>query len=290
MDIRLPVYAGSFYESSTGSCRHHVERLLGSASLPGDLPAALCGGLVPHAGWMYSGAVAARTFKALAQGSPLETVVLFGADHRGVARRGEVFACGVWETPLGEVFIDEPLARAILASGAGLRVNPQAHAQEHSLEVQVPFLQFLSPAVKIVPITVPPTEAAVEIGRAVGRTLAQQSPAARVVGSTDLTHHGGHFGSPGGHGAAGEAWARKNDRRMLDLVEAMKAGEVISEAQTHENACGAGAIAATIAACQALGAHRGILLHYTNSYQIVHAQYPQEPDDTSVGYASVVFA
>ena len=70
----------------------------------------------------------------------------------------------------------------------------------------------------------------------------------------------------------------------------MDAAAVLSEAETHGNACGAGAIAATIEACRATGATRGILLHYTNSYEVVHARYPYELDDTTVGYASVVFA
>jgi AmmeMemoRadiSam system protein B len=290
MNIRLPLYAGSFYESAAGTCRHHVQKLLEQAVLPPRLPGRLYGGLVPHAGWTYSGAVAARTFKALTQKEAPETVVLFGADHRGSAAEGEVFDSGLWETPLGEAMIDEAVAAAILGAGAALRANPRAHAQEHSLEVQVPLLQTLAPGVKIVPIEVPPTAAAPEIGRAVGEVLARDFPKVRVVGSTDLTHHGGHFASPGGQGAAGERWARQNDRRMLDLIEAMDAEAIVAEAEAHENACGAGAIAATLAACKALGAKRGILLHYTNSYEVVHAQYPDDPDDTTVGYASVVFA
>jgi AmmeMemoRadiSam system protein B len=298
MNIRLPLYAGSFYESSASTCRHQVQKLLDQAALPPDLPSPLYGGLVPHAGWVFSGAVAARTFKALTQGQAPQTVVLFGADHRGTASEGEVFDSGLWETPLGEAMIDEAVASAILDAGAALRSNPRAHAQEHSLEVQLPLLQAVAPGAKIVPIEVPPTPAAHEIGRAVGEVLARLFPAGSgkatrpvcVVGSTDLTHHGGHFGCPGGHDAAGERWARANDRRMLDLVEAMDAEAIVAEAADHQNACGAGAIAATIAACKALGAARGIVLHYTNSYEVVHAHNPQDPDDTTVGYASVVFA
>jgi MEMO1 family protein len=290
MNIRLPMYAGAFYESSASSCRHHVDRLLEAADLPSGLPLKLHGGLVPHAGWTYSGAVAARTFKALAQAGPMETVVLFGADHRGAAARGEVFDSGLWRTPLGEVRVDEELASAVLAASPELRANPRAHAQEHSIEVQLPLLQAVAPAAKIVPIAVPPTPAAVEIGQAVGATLARQFPAARVVGSTDLTHHGGHFGSPGGVGAQGERWTRQNDRRMLERVEAMDAAGVLAEAEERGNACGAGAIAAAIAACKAMGATRGIVLRYTNSYEVIHAQYPDDLDDTTVGYASVVFA
>ena len=228
--------------------------------------------------------------------------MLFGADHAGVVRKGEVYDSGVWQTPLGEVAVDADLARAVLAAGDCCRANPDAHAGEHSLEVQVPILQVLQPDVRILPIAVPPTDLAVEIGQAVGRAIAQFTGAAGagggaaaagevcIVGSTDLSHHAGHFPAPGGRGEVGERWARANDRRMIDLMEAMKADAVIAEAHERMNACGAGAIAATIAACNALGATKGRLLEYTNSYAIVHKKYPYELDDTTVGYASVVFA
>ena len=290
MNIRHPVVAGAFYEGSASSCEHHAQRLLGAVKLPSTLPQPLYGGLVPHAGWAYSGLLAATTFQALAAQGPLETVVLLGADHTGSMRQGEVFDSGVWRTPVGEVQVDGELARALIEADPSLRANPQAHDREHSLEVQVPLLQAINPNVKIVPIGIPPTTVATAIGRAIGRVLAKKFPWAMVIGSTDLTHHGGHFGSPGGRGGAGAAWSAANDRRMLDLIEAMNADAVIREADEHLNACGAGAIAATIAATRELGAAKGITLEYTNSYKIVHARYPDDPDDTTVGYASVVFA
>lgn len=290
MNIRQPISAGGFYEVSPSSCRHHAAKLFASAEPPEDLPGVLYGGLVPHAGWMYSGKLSALTFKALVAAGPLETVVLFGADHCGVVRRGEVYDSGVWRTPLGDVLVDEELATALLAAGEPLRANPQAHAHEHSLEVQIPLLQSIGPSAKIVPIAVPPTDEAVRIGQLVGKTLREHYPAVRVIGSTDLTHHGGHFPALGGRGIAGVRWTVANDRRMIDIIEAMDAEEVITEARQHSNACGAGAVAATIAACSAMGAGRGICLQYTNSYEVVHARWPNEPDDTTVGYASVVFA
>jgi AmmeMemoRadiSam system protein B len=289
MDVRSPLCAGSFYDASPAACRRHVAELIAQAALPADLPAVLYGGIVPHAGWVFSGLVAAKTFKALAAGGLVETFVLFGADHAGVVAQGEVYDRGAWQTPLGELAVDEKLAAAILAAGPALRANPRAHQAEHSLEVQLPLIQSLCPQARIVPIAVPPTDLAVEIGRAVGCALSGRADV-RVVGSTDLTHHGGHFPAPGGHGATGEKWTAANDRRMIALMEAMAAEKVAAEAEARGNACGAGAIAATIAACRALGATRGICLDYTNSYRVVHAVDPTNPDDTTVGYASVVFA
>ncbi len=289
MNIRQPVRAGTFYESSAPSCRRHALKLLDLADPPPDLPRPLYGGLVPHAGWMFSGRLAARTIRALAAERP-GTIVLFGADHVGTARLGEVYDSGVWRTPLGDVEVDADLAAALIAAGTDLRSNPPAHDHEHSLEVQIPLLREALPDVKILPIAVPPLPIAVQIGETVGKLLREQHPTARVLGSTDLTHHGGHFGSPGGRGEQSEAYTRVNDRRILDRIEALDAEAIVPEAQQHMNACGGGAIAATLAAVRALGAERGIVLEYTNSYKVVHELYPADPDDTTVGYASVVFA
>ena len=297
MTIRQAYSAGSFYDASAASCRRAAADLVAAGQVPPDLPAVLYGGLVPHAGWSYSGRLAAMTFGALCAAGPVDTFVLFGADHMGGVRRGEVFDAGAWQTPLGEIAVDEDLAAAILAAGPSLRANTHAHdyrpefrRAEHSIEVQLPLIQTAAPGAKIVPIAVPPTPLAVEVGREVGRVLAARTGRTAVVGSTDLTHHGGHFGSPGGRGAAGEQWTRRNDRRMLDLIEAMADEQIAGEAAANRNACGAGAVAATLAACKHLGAARGICLEYTNSYEVIHAAAPNHPDDTTVGYASVVFA
>ena len=131
MHIRPAFRAGSFYEADPLACRRHVELLIASADLPDDLPARLFGGLVPHAGWVYSGRLAAITFKALLAGGNVETVVLLGADHTGAAQIGEVWPSGVWETPLGKAAVDEELAAELLAgcdlppsrAGPGLSVR-----------------------------------------------------------------------------------------------------------------------------------------------------------------------
>jgi len=286
--IREPMAAGTFYAGSRGGCEAAARRLIEQAELPGDLPTPLYGGLVPHAGWAFSGRLAATTLKALTTALQPQTIVLLGADHTGRVRMGEVFDSGAWRTPLGDVPVDEALAGELLAEVKLFRSNPQAHGYEHSLEVQIPLLQMLLEDVRIVPVSVPPTEQAVQIGQEVGRKLRDKS--ATVVGSTDLTHHAGHFPAPGGRGEQGVLWTEQNDRRMLDLIEKMQAEQIVAEAAAHGNACGAGAVAATVAACRALGAKSGRVLGYTNSYRVIHATHPNEPDDTTVGYASVVFA
>ena len=288
MNIRSPIRAGSFYEGSTASCRKHAEQLVDSVELSDDIPDVLYGGLVPHAGWAFSGALAARTLVALHRSRPLTQVVLLGADHTGSVRMGEIYGSGIWRTPLGEVPVDEDIANTILRCEGQFRDNPAAHANEHSLEVQVPLLQTICPAVRIVPIAIPPTEEAVAMGECIGAVLAD-FPEATVIGSTDLTHHGGHFGNFGGSGMEGVRWSRQNDQRMLELIERLDADAIVPEACQRQNACGAGAIAATIAACRRLGARSARVLEYTNSFDVVRRLHGESGDDTTVGYASVVF-
>ncbi len=290
MTIRYPARAGSFYEASPDACRRHVEQMLAEATVPDDLPAPRYGGIVPHAGWAFSGTLACRTFKALAEEGQVRTFVLFGADHTGTAAQGELFDAGAWQTPLGEVPIDEDLASEILDAAGSVRANPSVHAHEHSLEVQVPIIQVLCPEARILPIAVAPGDIAVHVGREVGAVLADRDGnEATVVGSTDLTHHGGHFPAPGGRGDVGEQWTADNDARMIELMETLDADAVIPEANEHRNACGSGAIAATLAACRQRGATKGRLLEYTNSYRIMRRLAPGRSDDTTVGYAAMVF-
>jgi len=289
MSLRQPFRAGSFYEADETVCRAEARRLISAASPPDDLPPGLVGGIAPHAGWLYSGGVAATTLAALASQRMPDTVVLFGADHFGTAVAGEVFDCGAWVTPLGELAVDEALAEACVAADSRMTGNCPAHVREPSLEVLAPLIQELWPDTRIVPILVAPGADAVSVGEAVGGVLADWAGDVIVVGSTDLTHHGGQFGNPGGRGKQGVDWTVDNDRRMIDLIETMAAAEAVAEARQRGNACGAGAIAATITACGRLGAAAGRCLEYTNSYEVMQTLYAGHGDDTTVGYASIVF-
>ncbi len=287
---RQPFRAGSFYEGAKDACRRSAGELTDSAHVPDDLPDAVFGGLVPHAGWVFSGRTAAMTLKALARRGRLGRVVIFGADHWDAADGAAVFDKGAWVTPLGEVAVDEELAGALLKAHPQLRADAPAHAREHSIEVQLPLMQVLNEDVRIVPILISPDPTAVRIGRQIGELLKDDFPDASVIGSTDLTHYGPQYRfTPGGWGAAGGDWAQKNDRRMLELIETMQADNIVEEATAHQSACGAGAVAATVAACSAMGATAGITLEYKTSADVMWKVYSQASDD-AVGYAAVVFA
>jgi hypothetical protein len=239
---------------------------------------------------MCSGAVAAKVFNVLASSTSPRVVVLLGGVHRVRGKEAALFAAGRWETPLGPVEIDSRLAERILGHTNLIIDDPYAHEEEHSIEVQVPFIKQLFPEAKVVPIMVPPVPTAHEVGEAVGRTLTSYKYDALVIGTTDLTHYGPRYGfTPQGVGAEGNTWAKeKNDRQFIDLVCTMKAKELVREASRNKNACSSGAAAATVAAAAALGASAGVLLEHTSSSEVLGGHFPEDQSD-SVGYAAVVF-
>ncbi|NLG28303.1 MAG: AmmeMemoRadiSam system protein B [Chloroflexi bacterium] len=286
MPVRLPTVAGMFYPAQTAACRAEVDECLRSAT-PRELRRPIRGGVVPHAGWTYSGPTAARVFAAIAENDAPETLVLFGAVHRWGVERAALYGAGSWRTPLGDISIDSDLAAKVLALGDGLLVDqPRAHDEEHSIEVQLPFVRHLFPLSRILPIAIPPEAQAEQVGRTVAQAVTELGLRAVAIGSSDLTHYGPRYGlAPAGTGEPGWRWARANDARLLELAAKMQANEVLREAAARFNACGAGAIAAAISYASALGATEGTLLEYTTSYDV----HPNGRPGDLVGYGALVF-
>jgi AmmeMemoRadiSam system protein B len=137
---------------------------------------------------------------------------------------------------------------------------------------------------------VPVNENASVLGAAVGQACRDFGVDAVFLASTDLTHYGPSYGlTTHGVGPEGLAWAKDvNDRRMIDLILAMRENDAVSEAAANQNACGPGAVAATISACKAYGACRASLLEHTTSYEVLHDRYRELARD-AVGYAGIVF-
>lgn len=291
MRIREPAVAGQFYPAAGEACRKALDILLEqvpTAAPPNDR---LIGGLVPHAGWVCSGAVAAGVLKMCARACTPDVVVFFGGVHRARGRAATIFPDGQWNTPLGSIDIDARLAERILSQTNLIVDDPHAHEAEHSIEVQVPFLVRLFPDAKFVPVMVPTTPTAHEVGQAVARTLRSYNYNALVIGTTDLTHYGPNYGFvPNGIGVEGNTWAKEeNDPPFIELVCSMKYEEVVAEARARRNACSSGAAAATMAACASLGASRGDLLQHTSSAEVLASLRTGEQTD-SVGYAGIVFS
>ncbi len=287
MPIRSPVVAGRFYPSQRAECVREIESYLPD-QLPPDLPQRIVAGIVPHAGWAFSGPTAAKVFAAIHARSAPSTFVLLSAMHGWGTMQPAVFGSGFWSTPLGEAAIDAELAQAVLAAGKGLLVDdPGAHRSEHSAEVQVPFIQHLFPQAQILPIMLPPDEQAVEAGQVIAEAVAAAQKEVAIIGTTDLTHYGAmYYGfAPAGTGAEALERTRANDARVIRLMLNMQAESIVPETRAHRNACGGGAVAATVAAARALGARQGTLLEYTTSHHVM----PRGKATDFVGYAAVVF-
>jgi AmmeMemoRadiSam system protein B len=290
MRIRTPVVAGQFYPASRNDCLEQIREFLASRPLGEPLPQAIVGGIVPHAGWTFSGDLAAMVFAAVKkQRETVDTFVIFGTAHSYFGSLPAVDDSESWQTPLGTVGIDDGLRETLLA-GNVVVADGSAHEYEHSIEVQVPFVQHLFPEAKIVPIVVPPVETAIALGEAVAEATAGQGRTAACIGSTDLTHYGPRYGfTPMGKGTDGLQWAANvNDRRFIDLAISLEAERLLAGAIETANACGPGAAAAAIAAARKLGAAKGHLLAYTNSNDVLRSKMGATSRD-SVGYAAIVF-
>jgi len=245
---------------------------------------------VPHAGWIFSGAVAASVFGALnRQAERVEVFVLLGASHTYFGAKPAVSDHEAWESPLGSIEVSRELVdQLVKADVAGL--SNAAHRAEHSIEVQVPFIQHCFPQARICPVVVPATGQAVPLGQWLGRWMRDQGRAAVCLASTDLTHYGPGYGFvPKGRGREGIEWAAQvNDRRFIELAASMEPQQMLSEAAENVNACGPGAAAAAVAAAKAFGKAEGHLLAYTNSHNVMADKMATFSPD-SVGYAAMVF-
>lgn len=291
MQTRKPIVAGQFYPAKHDACVGEITECLEAGTLSGSLPETVVAGIVPHAGWVFSGSLAAMVFSAIKkQHEEIHTFVIFGAAHGYLGQSPAVYDAGTWITPLGEVAVDEELADAVLESTAAVR-DSMAHKSEHSIEVQVPFIQYLFTGARILPILVPPTGNAVELGTSVGDVISRRENKKIVcIGSTDLTHYGPRYGfTPMGTGTEALRWAGDvNDREFIDLALKLEPQKMLASAAENYNACGAGAAAAAVAVAKKLGRTEALLLAHTNSNEVMLRKMGTTSTD-SVGYAAIIF-
>ena len=198
---RKPAVAGVFYPSGKNMLLDTMKDLFLGPLGPGSLPSVSekplekpAGIISPHAGYIYSGQVAAWAFHKVAKLGIPKTVILIGPNHTGYGSSVSVFPAGEWETPLGSVEIDEEATRIIAENSSTVQVDMSAHILEHSLEVQIPFLQFLyGDSFKIVPITLKDQSPRVakDLSTAISRYLSLNF-STLIIASTDLNHYEDH--------------------------------------------------------------------------------------------------
>jgi len=251
-NVRSSPIAGSWYPGQAAAAAREVEKYL--ERVPARAPEGRLVALIsPHAGLMYSGPVAAHGY-ALLRGRRDTTVVLVGPSHflpfDGVA----VYGSGAWETPLGRVPIDEAMARELIAAHARIEDDRVPHRREHSLEMQLPFLQHLVSGLRIVPVLLG-SQSRHEVdllAEALAGVLA--TSAALLVASSDLSHY---------HPAV---VANRLDAVVVGDVERFDAGALMDRLESsHEHACGGGAMVAVMKAARRLGAGRAEVLCYGDS-------------------------
>ncbi|AQT67134.1 Memo-like protein [Anaerohalosphaera lusitana] len=293
MEARKPAVAGQFYAGSSKGCLAEVEECISVRKIKTELPGPIIGGIVPHAGWVFSGDLAGMVFSAVRQVNiDVDTFVMFGAVHTYLNKYAAVYDSGRWATPMGEIEVDEELANAIIDDTSCAVADKDIHRGEHSIEVQLPFIQYLFKDAKIVPIMVPPTEFSLELGKNVGEIIKGIGDRKKIVciASTDLTHYGPRYGyTPQGTGKKALQWAKDtNDQEFIDLATSMQGRQLLIKAEEDWNACGPGAAAAVVEACAAQGREKGVMLAHSHSMEVMEAKFG-ETGDESVGYAAIVF-
>lgn len=265
MIIRKPVVAGQFYDSDADRLRRDVVSYLKAAR---PLKERVLGVLAPHAGYAYSGATAGAAFSCL-KGADYDTVVIIGTGHTEAVAGAAIMSEGVFETPLGRVEIDSGLARALLASSKLIENLPSAHAGEHSVEVELPFLQELGKPFRFVPVVANTSDlkALEGIGKSIGEAVKGRK--AVICVSSDLSHYPPGYIAERSDLALLEAFrtaVRNKDMRHFALANEL----LLEKSSSHMDtaACGYAAMVIGAAAAVELGADDFELIKYTHSGKV----------------------
>ncbi len=262
-EIRRPAVAGAFYPGNRLLLQKQVDGFLSKVKrveLEGELVALIA----PHAGYIYSGPVAAYSYKQL-EGKNFDTVILIGPSHYIGFAGASVYDHGSYQTPLGLVEVDSDLANKIIAQDESIRYIPQAHLREHSLEVQLPFLQRILKDFRILPILI--SDPSLKNCQTLADTIAKNIEGKKVliVASTDLSHYQPY------------SKACQLDRITLDAILTLNPEEVAKKSDM----CGKAAVLTTIMVAKRLGADKATALKYLNSGDTAG------PKDGVVGYGAV---
>jgi len=247
---RTPAVANMFYPGETGELKRQLDAFIAPISQPKEVIAAIS----PHAGYVYSGGVAGTVFSQI---SIPETAIILGPNHRGIGASVAIQASGSWDMPLGPVQINKELAGQILdLLGNKVKDDSQAHAMEHSIEVQIPFLQALKADINIVPICISHKsyEACNEIGQALAKVVQEYDKKVLLVASTDMTHY------------ESRETAQAKDQLAIDRILALDPkGLYKTVSQQGISMCGVIPTTMVLTACEALGATKAELVQYATS-------------------------
>ncbi len=279
--MRRPAVAGSFYAGSAAELGRQIEGCFKHPLGPGGLPAASPGGarhtlglVSPHAGYVYSGPVASHGFFRIASEDRPHTIVILGPNHRGLGAAVALSREDRWQTPLGEVVLDREVGEAIASESKWAEWDDAAHTWEHSVEVQLPFLQYVYEAgVRLVLITMVRQDLQVsqDLGAAIATALRGRE--GLVIASSDFSHY------------ERQSTASRKDQLAIDAILGLDPGRLEKVVEDHDiTMCGPGPVMTMMVACTQLGASQARLLRYATSGD-VSGDYSQV-----VGYASVALS
>src|SRR5437773_2427790 len=268
--LRLPAVAGRFYPSHPAELTALIRKYTSTVSGQPGIPVRAC--LVPHAGYVYSGPVAGAVFARIAL--PRKIIIL-GVRHHPRGEPAAILSSGAWRTPLGDAPVDEALAEALKKDCPLLREDSVAHSTEHSLEVQVPFLQVLAPEFTFVPVALGTAqfEDLVSVGEAIARVLESTKENVLLLTTSDLNHY------------EDDATTRVKDRKAIEELLALEPRGLYDTCRNHGiSMCGLGPAAAMLTALNALGVKRTELVKYATSADASGDR------DAVVGYAGMIFS
>jgi hypothetical protein len=255
--VRQAVVAGTFYAGTSEELKEQLEWCYQHELGPGFVPQVNTKGprellalVVPHAGYIYSGPVAAHAYKELASDGIFDTAVILSPNHTGYGTAVSVWTKGAWKTPLGEVKINEGLADNLL--GGVIQADETAHLYEHSVEVQLPWLQHLYGEVNIVPITMLAQD--IDTAREVGKAVSKVGDNIIIIASSDFTHYEPH------------SIASEKDKSMIEAITNLDEEQLYKRRDSLNcTMCGYGAVAAAIVAAKEMKAKGATLLKYATS-------------------------
>lgn len=275
---RLPAVAGYFYPENKNELANLIQKVfeseIGAAGkIDQDFPTTINGVVCPHAGIIFSGAVASWAYAVLSLTDPIDTFIIIGPNHRGLGRRASLSSAESWITPLGKVEVDQEAVNFLISASSIFSVDDRAHQYEHSCEIQIPFLQHFIPfSFKICPISLldQTFEAAKEMSQAIIK-LSQKKKIV-IIASTDFTHY------------ESDTVAREKDLICIDNIIRLDGEEFFHCIHRNQiSICGPGGVGTLIEFQKNRHSSRGNLLCYATSGDI-NGQY-----DQVVGYAAIAF-
>jgi hypothetical protein len=281
MTRRKRTLARGWYPADAGECQREIESYVEGWSPPALASGEGLGGIVPHAGWFFSGKLAARVFATLKSKRGVEVVVLYGG-HLGTEDLPMIVAEEACETPMGDIAVHQEFVKNLMQKVDLKKESPASG--DNTIEIQLAMIKYFFPDSKLVALRSPLSSKSITLGERVAEIAKKENVSILAIGSTDLTHYGPNYGFlTKGTGPGSVEWVKnENDRGFIDRALKMDAPGLLDHATRNDSACSAGAAASAVSTCKALGAGKGVLLDYCTSYDIM-------PDSSFVGYAGIVY-